>query len=81
MNNDFLEGLRGLDSLAAKCQAIPIGIEVNKEWFEQQIRIGTIVNKPQDTPLVPTFIQGIPMQFTDEVATYRFIYKEEKETK
>lgn len=56
---------------------LPIGIEVNPEWLDIQVRTGGIVNKKNDGNIDLSLINSVPVYLNKEIHTYKFVYEEE----
>lgn len=71
--------LETLNELVNSIDRVPIGIEVNPDWLDVQIRLGNMSKNKSADSFDLSLINGIPIYLNKEINSYKFVYKEGNE--
>jgi hypothetical protein len=52
----------------------PVGIKVNKDWYEKQLQQNFVLRKPSENP-IETFT-NLPVQFDETISTFQLVYED-----
>lgn len=68
--SEILEAVDVMKSLPK----VPYKVKINREWLKEQIDNG-VIREEDFSPDGPNRLAGIPMEVTDDVKDYEFIYE------
>lgn len=72
------EWMEVLSEITKRQKLMPIGIEVNPEWLEVQIKTGNIINKKSKGDVDLSVLSSVPVFLNSGISSYKFVFEEEK---